>query len=390
VEIAPGVPASWAALDPDPPLFASAPWLEVMADRIEGDHLWFVREPGTDRGVGFFGTIIGDGSVSEAKNPWRLLFEPCAIRSLTDDAVAEQAVVRSAGPDLDRWFPSLVLLYPGMECFALGPGGASPAALDEAVAAIVAHARHSGLRSVAFLYTQPEDTVLPSALRRAGFADFPLTLRANLSPPGDCFADYLAAMGSKRRQNIANLRRKLARQGVSVTRLPLSRASDDDLEKLVVLRLRHREKYGRRPDAEGERDQLRTFRSRFGDRAMVYAAMADQGSAMADQALLSFVLFLDAGGVRHAWMNGTDYDDPRSRYAYFELGFHAPIEDAYLGRAREISFGYGAEHAKLLRGCRLEPVSGFVLPLSAEDSAAARRAAAVLRSGLVVPNLAAG
>jgi len=383
VEIAPGVPASWAALDPDPPLFASAPWLEVMADRIEGDHLWFVREPGTDRGVGFFGTIIGDGSVSEAKNPWRLLFEPCAIRSLTDDAVAEQAVVRSAGPDLDRWFPSLVLLYPGMECFALGPGGASPAALDEAVAAIVAHARHSGLRSVAFLYTQPEDTVLPSALRRAGFADFPLTLRANLSPPGDCFADYLAAMGSKRRQNVASLRRKLARQGVSVTRLPLSRASDDDLEKLTALRLRHREKYGRRPDAEGERDQLRTFRSRFGDRAVIYAAVADQ-------ALLSFVLFLDAGGVRHAWMNGTDYDDPRSRYAYFELGFHAPIEDAYLGRAREISFGYGAERTKLLRGCRLEPVSGFVLPLSAEDSAAARRAAAVLRRGLIVPSLAAG
>jgi hypothetical protein len=383
VEITPGIPPSWAALDPDPPLFASASWLEVMADRIEGDHLWFTREPGTDRGVGFFATIIGDGSVSEAKNPWRLLFEPCAIRSLTDDAVAEQAAARLAGPGMDQWFPSLVLVYPGMECFALGPGGAVPAMLDEAVAAIVAYARDRGLRSVAFLYTQPEDIVLPAALRRAGFVDFPLTLRANLCPPGDCFADYLASMGGKRRHKVAYLRRNLARQGVSVTRLPLSRASDDDLEKLVALRLRHREKYGRRPDAEGERDQLRTFRTRFGDRAMVYAAMAGQ-------ALLSFTLFLDAGGVRHAWMNGTDYDDPRSRYAYFELGFHAPIEDAYLGRAREISFGYGAERAKLQRGCRLEPVSGFVLPLSAEGSSAARRAAAALHGGLIVPNLDAG
>lgn len=380
MEIAARTPASWAALDADPPLFASAPWLEAMADRIEGDHLWFVHQP---LGVGFFGTVIGDSSVSEAKNPWRLLFEPCAVRSLSEAAVAEQAAARSAGPGRDTWFPSLMLLYPGLECFAIGQGRESPGALDEAVAGIVAHARGAGLRSVAFLYVQPEDTALPAALRRAGFVGFPLTLRANLRPPGESFSDYLIALGRKQRVDIGRLRRKLADQGVSIVRLPLPQASDDHLEKLVTLRLRHREKYGRRPDAEGERSQLRAFRSRFGARVMIYAAAAGA-------TVVSFALVLDAGPVRHVWMNGTDYRDPRSRYTYFEVAYYAPIEDAYLRGPKEISFGYGAEQTKLRRGCRLEEVSGFVLPLTADDLPAARRAAVALRGGLIFPSADSG
>lgn len=383
MEIAARTSAFWAALDAEPPLFASAPWLEAMANRIEGDHLWFAHQPGTGQGVGFFGTVIGDPSMSESKNPWRLLFEPCAVRSLSDTAVAEQAAARWAGQGRERWFPSLVLLYPGLECFAIGPGRRSPDALDGAVAGVVDYARDAGLRSVAFLYVQPEDAALPAALRRAGFVDFPLTLRANLSPPGDSFADYLTAMGGRYRRKVAYIRRKLAQQGVAVTRIRLSQASDTDLEGLVVLRSRHREKYGRRPDAQGERAQLRTLRSRFGARVMIYVATAGA-------TLIGFTLFLDTGVVRHAWMNGTDYSDPRSRYTYFEAGFHAPIEDSYLQGPREISFGYGAEQTKLRRGCRLDEVSAFVLPLFPEDLAPACRAAAALRGGLIFPNSGAG
>lgn len=371
------IPAAWAALDSSPPLFASALWLDAMADRIEGCHEWFVHEPGTPRATGLFGTVISDSSVSEAKNPWRLLFEPCTVRSLTETAVAEQAAARSDGPTRDHWFPALVLAYPGLECFALGPGRGSPGALDETVVGVVAHARSGGLRCVAFLYVQPEDAALPAALRRAGFVEFPVTLRANLRLPGRSFPDYLATLGGQRRK-VGYIRRQLARQGVSTARLVLSEASDDDLESLVALRLGHREKYGRRPDAEGERAQLRIFRSRFGARVTVYAAVADE-------TMISFGLFLDAGPVQHAWMNGADYEDPRSRFTYFEVAFHAPIEAAYQQGPREFSFGYGAEEAKLQRGCRLDEVSAFVLPLDPASLPAARRAAAALRSGLIRP-----
>ncbi len=372
------IPAAWAALDSSPPLFASAPWLDTMADRIEGCHQWFVHEPGTPRGTGLFGTVISDSSVSEAKNPWRLLFEPCAMRSLSETAVAEQSAARGEGPARDRWIPALMLTYPGLECFALGPGRGSPGALDETIAGVVAHARSTGLRSVAFLYVQPEDAALLAALRRAGFVEFPVTLRANLRLPGRSFTDYLATLSGPGRRKVGHLRRQLARQGVSITRLVLSQASDDDLENLVALRLSHRAKYGRRPDAEGERAQMRTFRSRYGARVTVYAAVADA-------AMISFGLFLDAGPLQHAWMNGADYEDPRSRFTYFEVVFHAPIEAAYQQGAREFSFGYGAERAKLLRGCRLDEVSAFILPLDPASLPAARRAAAALRGGLVRP-----
>jgi uncharacterized protein len=193
------IPGSWASLDHDPPLFASQAWLDSMASRIEGSHRWFVSHPASPRGVGFFGSVIADNGVSEAKNPWRLLFEPCAVRSLTDEAIGQQAAARRGGPSREHWFPALVLTYPGLECFPVGQGRQSPDSLDEIIAGIVAHAREAGLRCVAFLYVQPEERELPSALRRAGFLEFPIALRANLRLPGTSFSDYLAALGKKSR-----------------------------------------------------------------------------------------------------------------------------------------------------------------------------------------------
>ena len=51
-------PADWPKLDGDPPLFASAPWLTSMANRIEGAHQWFLHRPGTERGVDWAGASV--------------------------------------------------------------------------------------------------------------------------------------------------------------------------------------------------------------------------------------------------------------------------------------------------------------------------------------------
>ncbi|MFI6444121.1 GNAT family N-acetyltransferase [Kitasatospora sp. NPDC050543] len=375
-------PPQWAALDADPPLFASARWLAAMGDRIEGAHWWLVHRPGGDGPeVGFFGSVSEDSSISEAKNPWRLLFEPGTARSLTRQALERQAAARAAGPAPEQWFPSLVLTYPGLECFPLGPGRYSAAALDGAIAEVVAEARAAALRSVAFLYVQPEETELAAALRRAGFLEVPTALRANLRLPGGTFEDYLASLGRDARKGVARIRRRLATRGVTVRRQLLRDADDRLIEELVGLRLKHRAKYGRRPDAAGERSQLHTLRASFGEHGRLQLAVADGRT-------IGFCLFLEAGGIRHAWMTGTDYADPRSPGTYFELGFHAPIEEAYLTGCRELSFSYGAEATKLERGCRLDEVTSFVLPLDQAAFGPAREAAAALAGALVRPDAA--
>ncbi|ANP48600.1 hypothetical protein J2Z21_007512 [Streptomyces griseochromogenes] len=369
---------AWGLLDPDPPLFASEAWLAVMSDRIEGTHRRTVSAPGTPDATGFFATVIGDSEVSESKNPWQLLFEPCSLRTLAPEAEAAQAAARAGGPARETWFPSLVLMYPGLECFPTGPGRHRPAALDRAVASVVGRARDEGLRSVAFLYVQPEERVLAEALRRAGFVEFPLALRCNLRPPGTSFADYRAALSRNAAHSMDRIRRRIAERGVTVRRFTLDELDEAGVERLVELRLQHRAKYGRRPDTAGERAQLTAFRRHFGDRAEVVAAMADER-------MIGFCLFLDAGDVRHAWTHGIDYTDSRSKDVFFEVCYYRPVEDAYRTGRKELSFSYGAEGSKLERGCRLDEVSGFVLPLDDGDLASAHSAARALARGLVRP-----
>ncbi|MFD3565770.1 GNAT family N-acetyltransferase [Streptomyces sp. NPDC058667] len=368
----------WRLLDPDPPLFASETWLELVADRIEGSHRRFVSAPGTPDATGFFGTVIDDSEVSESKNPWQLLFEPCSMRTLTPGATAAQAAARAGGPPREAWFPSLVLMYPGLECFPAGPGRHRPAALDHAVADLVCRARDDGLKSVAFLYVQPEERALAEALRRAEFVEFPLALRCNLRPPGTSFADYRATLGRSAVHSMDRVRRRMAERGVSIAQFRLSELDDAQVERLVELRLQHRSKYGRRPDATGEREQLMMLRRDFGDRCEVVAALADER-------IIGFCLFLDAGDVRHSWTNGTDYTDSRSKDTYFEVCYYRPVEDSYRTGRKELSFSYGAESTKLERGCRLDEVSGFVLPLSDDGLEPARRAAQALAGGLARP-----
>ncbi len=369
-----GPPAVWEELDPRPPLFASRGWLSVMGHRIEGEHRYFVSGLGSD--AGFFGSVVDDPYLTVSKNPWQLLFEPCeGLRSLPAEPAAAQAAAAAMGPPREEWFPALVLTYPGLECFGIGPGAGAPGALDHAISAVLDAARVAGLRTVAFLYVQPEDHQLAAALRRARLTGFPITQRSNLHLPGDCFADYLAMLGSHRRQSLQAERRKLRENGITVDWLPLAEADDELIETLVALRQQHRRKYGKQPDPASERRLLQAFRA-FSGGVTVFRARTDPRHTA------GFSLFLNSGGVQHCWTCGFDYTDPRSRFTYFELCYNAPIETAYTGPAREFSFSYGAEMTKLLRGCRLDIVHGYLLAVDDQArTAASQAAAAALAAG---------
>ena len=368
-----GPPEAWDSLDPAPPLFASRGWLSVMGHRLEGEHKYFISGQGAAAGVGFLGSIIDDPGITMSKNPWELLFQPCAgLRTMTAESVASQAAAAALSPR-QEWFPALVLTYPGLECFGIGPGASAPDALGSAISGVVEAAQDAGVRTVAFLYVQPENQALSTALRAASFTEFPITQRANLHLPGGSFADYLTALRPHRRHNIRTVRRKLRENGVTIERLPLAEADNDLIETLVALRQQHRLKYGKAPSAESERRLLDAFRLAFGDRVMIFCARVPP------RHLVGFSLVLDAGHVQHGWTCGFDYTDPRSRLTYFELCYQAPIEAAYHSAAREMSFGYGMETTKLLRGCRLDTVHGYILAVGDKARMAlSQRAAAAL------------
>jgi uncharacterized protein len=293
------------------------------------------------------------------------------MRTLTAASVARQASARAAAPQAAAWFPALVLTYPGAECFAIGAGTDSPAVLAEAIDAITAIARADGVRTVAFLYVQPEDKHLITALRDCQLVGFPTAVRGNLRVPGSGFADYLAALSKGARQEVARTRRRLADNGIRVVSNALGDLTAGDLEVFVELRQQHRVKYGKRPDAVGERMQLAVLRDHFADRVTVFTAMAD------DQ-VIAYSLLLDAGAVQHSWQVAADYTDARSRNTYFELGYYSAIEHAYQHGHREISFGYGTEKVKERLGCRLDVVESYVLAFDADRQDLARAAACSL------------
>jgi len=364
----PSLPAAWTALDPDPPLFAARPWLDRMGHRIEGSHRWFVCPDG----VGFFGSVIDDPAVTLSKNPWTLLFEPAeAMRTLTPDSLRRQAAVRAATAAAPDWFPALVLIYPGAECFAIGPGATSPAAVGAAVDSIVRYARAEGIATIAFLFVQPEDTPLIAALRDRGLVEFVTALRCNLRLPGSSFADYLRMLERIPRQDVHRTRRRLAENGVRLLSRPLAECTEADLDSFVGLRQQHRAKYGKRPDAASERKQLAELHTYFADRMTAFTAVADDR-------LLGFSLLLDAGPMQHAWLVGTDYRDARSKLTYFELTYYRAVEHAYAHGHRDISFGYGTERAKSRRGCQVDLVNSYLLALDPGRQRQGQQAAATL------------
>lgn len=365
----PGPPAQWDRLDADPPLFASRGWLTVMGHRLEGSHRYFID---TGARTGLFGSVIADSAVTATKNPWDLLFDPLdGLRRLPAGAVPAQASLRAAAPARSHWFPALVLTYPGLECYPIGPDAQNPAELDRAVSRVVATAHAESVRTVAFMYVQPRDRELAAALGRAGFVRIPTADHAILHLPGSGFDDYLRLIGRHGGGDVWRIRRRLAESGVSMGRLSLRDADDGLIDRLVELRNCHRAKYGKPPDTPAELRQLRSFRQAFGKRVTIYTARAGEY-------IIGFSLFVDAGAIHHCWLTGADYADPRAHNTYFEMCYHTPIEAGYQDGVRAISFSYGAADIKRRRGCALEMVYSYVLALDPDRQALVHRIAAAL------------
>jgi predicted N-acyltransferase len=322
--------------------------------------------------VAVYGTLQSAPRPGEYYDIHHLIATATLTLPLTADARAARGRIAAAAPAAAQWTPSLVLMFPGYECFPVGPGSAEPAALDTLVGGIVAWARAAGARTVGFLYLRPAAAALAGALTRHGFSPVPLTFSFDLPIPGPDFADYLRALPKKRRVEVGRELRQLAEAGVELHRP----RADAVFDELVGLRCALVRKYRGTVDVENERTKVRRIVDEVaGGAAQVFCATADDGT------VLSAALFAGSDQDWTCLLSGTDHTDPRSRFCYFATAYYEPVRAAAPLGVRLLRYGQGSWDAKLSRGCRPTPMTGWVLALdpalapTVRDSAASTEVA---------------
>lgn len=368
-----GVPDWWDTLAGPGPVLGSAAWLRAMSGRVGRRALTFAvpARPAGGAGdlpasVAVYGTLQAEPRPGEYYDIHHLIATPTGLMPLTAAARAARAEIAAAAPDQAQWTPSVVVMFPGYECFPVGPGAADPAALDALVGGIVGWARETGARCVGFLYLRPSAAALAAALDRHGFSPVPLTFSFDLPVPGADFTAYLRALPKKRRVEVGRELRQLAEAGVTLHRPPAEEVFDD----IVRLRCALVRKYRGTVDVPNERAKVRRIIDDVaGGAPHVFCATADG-------AVLSAAVF---AGTAQDWtclVSGTDYADPRHRFGYFATAYYEPVRAAGPLGVRLLRYGQGSWDAKLARGCRPTPMTGWVLPLDPALAETVRRSAA--------------
>ncbi|MEO3814441.1 hypothetical protein ABGB17_36050 [Sphaerisporangium sp. B11E5] len=277
--------------------------------------------------AGLAGVVVGDPDAYTFGN-LRLLLADAAAPFAPPGAVPGEAAAVAG-----ELFPNLFLSYPGYATFPVGARRDDPAVVGALLDAVVAWAADAGTRAVALPYTEAGG-VLAGVARAAGFTAIPLTSDSYVDVPPGGFPAYLAALPAHRRRRVAAERRRLHASGLR-GRL-VEHVDACLLERVVALRVRQRARYGLPADPAAEHARLSRLLAAMGDRATVVIVGEPD-------APVCFTLQAKDGDTWHEICSGTDYDDPRSRTAYFEAVFYTPIEYAPGRGVRRISYGLGAE-----------------------------------------------
>lgn len=365
IEVYPGLWPGWESLAPDAPFLASYRWLRAREGRTDGPTFTFVAEVEGAPAAGLYATLVPDSSTDEVFNLPKLLAGTPRTILLNPETRQRRERLQSESPEEKHWFPNLVVVYPGYECFPIGSQATSEAVVDELVAEIVDWARRQGARAVSFLYTSPENKLLDDVLNNRGFLPIHLTYTCDLNLKGESFEDYLRMLPHKRRGEVRRELRRIRDLGISTVSSKIA----DRYEDLVRLGLAHSRKYGRRVSEEKERGKLDKLLENFGEELMtVYCASSDG-------VVLAFGLFLEYLGVWYALDSGSDHEDERSRYLYFDTNYYTPITQAYSKGIRKIRYSAATWEAKSNRGCDLIPREAWFLPLTPELQTPIKRAA---------------
>lgn len=355
-------PESWDALSKSGPLFASRAWLSAIEGRAAGTPHYF--ELGE---VGIAGMAAENPDFDAPVNVYELLTGSPPWMPLTEKSAELRHEVKEKTPPAGSWFPNLVVTLPSARCMTVGSNRGSAANVDRLVDELIDWAREQKMAAISFLYLPPVESVLEAALTNRGLLRLPLTHNCELSLPGDNFDDYLTMLSSGRRNSIRREIREVAEANLRIERRPLDECVDD----LVRLRLRQKQKYGRAQNEPKARRAFTGLIDNFPPEDLLLFVAEAEGS------MVSFSLYLAEGPTWHALLTGTEYDDPRWKFAYFDLLFYTPIRHAYESGARRLDLGGASWEAKRNRGCDLVRHDGFLLAFSPELMEAATESARV-------------
>lgn len=359
-------PASWRA-DPAVPLLASEPWHNAMSGRFEGQPVWFWTPASNNAdetappSVGLTGYVLAEPADYPLADALRVAAGPSSpfadevIRTLLGDIERETAV----------WYPYLLLTCPGYATFPVGRAARDVAAVRRTLAAVLDWSRAKGLQGVALPYTEAVGP-LASAARELGSVGPVIGADSQLAVDTGGFVPYLERFEPKRRRKLRAERRALHSRGLRGRRA--GQVTDPLLDRLAELRCRHREKYGLPATPASERTRIAGLVGPLESRTDIITV---GGEAEDGSDAVSFGLFVRDRDVWHAVYTGNDYRDPRSRNAYFEAVYYAPVELAGPLGINHISYGLAADRAKKLRGCTSVPVTCLLLGLTQPAKAVA-------------------
>lgn len=375
VEIADGFDrARWIEGDD---LHTAAAWIECMVSRA-GERPITLRVAAGDWGGVGLGTREDNGPSAAAllcfenRDPDR--YESYNLGALAlrvppvfrwDDSSGLAALRRRHAIGEADLFPNLTAVLPGYRhpLVSTGPRGDELAAL--AVGALVEEAPRRGAVACAALYVPRGAGPLTSALRRRGFTRIPLTSRAVLPIEWPDFDGYVDWLPRRARMQVRRDLRAIARTGMR------SRRGDPvgEIDLVVHLRLAHLAKFGHPPDAGAERARLAGLIDSFPADDLRLVLTEHRGRAV------SAMLALRRGDVLCGILGATD-PERAPPLAHFETLYYAPLRTLEPGLAR---FDMGISHlsSKVLRGCRLSPLDGWVWTADPARAAALAEVAAL-------------
>ena len=225
--------------------------------------------------------------------------------------------------------------------------------------AAVAHALMTAFRDVAaawearaaaWLYVPRRSTILAEVLSKAGYLAATLGGRCALPIRWRSFDDYVASFPHKRRASVRTELRAPAAHGLSTSVLDGARFREQ-IDELAPLFANLQRKYGH--DPEGAHETLEWIVTNFRD--LAGAVVVSDGASP-----VAFHVFYRLEDVLYAYLGGQRYDPlARQTFAYFHAMFYEPIKMAIRLGVQRIEYGIGTYEAKIKRGCKVDPVSGF-------------------------------
>jgi predicted N-acyltransferase len=340
---------AWNKLSSSGRVFNTAAWFEINASAV-GPRNWFVMVHDQGRPLALCPVFLHTQPASYAYfDFWRIV----SGATLFGGDIAP--------PPIMDWQPHLVVGVPYGYCSPVLIASELANAerqdvVDTLLDSLSDLARREGAAYIGFLYMPQEDQFLAD-LNGRGIRSGVIMADSVLHLANRTWEEYLQSLGGHRRRRILAEIRASNKQAIRVS---LETPGSDTPRLLAQMEVELFNKYAQQGDVLVWEAWYTKLLVLLGPKVRLYLCWKGEEAA-------GYSLFLTEGDTWVAKATGYRYGllSPRD-YAYFVTVYYEPVRDAISHGVAEIQYGAAAYDAKLLRGCKLKPLCGAVLPVSRE------------------------